>query len=76
MKTLAIGHQPLSTLLEAIKGGEEVLLTSGNQPVAKVTPVSNPAAKRPHPQPGCLKGTFVMAPDFDEPLEEFKEYME
>lgn len=26
------------------------------------------------PQPGSLKG-FWMAPDFDEPLEDFKEYM-
>lgn len=26
------------------------------------------------PQPGCLKG-FWMAPDSDEPLEDFKEYM-
>ncbi len=24
---------------------------------------------------GCAKGMFVMAPDFDEPLEDFKEYM-
>ncbi len=27
------------------------------------------------PRPGSLKG-FWMAPDFDEPLEDFKEYME
>jgi hypothetical protein len=27
------------------------------------------------PQPGSLKG-FWMAPDFDEPLQDFKEYME
>jgi hypothetical protein len=27
------------------------------------------------PEPGSLKG-FWMAPDFDEPLEDFKEYME
>lgn len=27
------------------------------------------------PRPGCMKG-FWMAPDFDEPLEDFKEYME
>ena len=27
------------------------------------------------PQPGSLKG-FKMAPDFDEPLEDFKDYME
>jgi antitoxin (DNA-binding transcriptional repressor) of toxin-antitoxin stability system len=75
MKTVAIGPQPLSTLLDAIKKGEEVMLTSENKPVAKVTPVPNPPAKRPHPQPGCLKG-FWMADDFDAPLEEFKEYME
>jgi hypothetical protein len=24
---------------------------------------------------GCGKGFFTMAPDFDEPLEEFKDYM-
>ncbi len=24
---------------------------------------------------GCAKGTFVMSSDFDEPLEDFKEYM-
>jgi len=27
------------------------------------------------PQFGCAKGTFKMAIDFDEPLEDFKEYM-
>ena len=29
-----------------------------------------------HPKAGCMKGTFTMDPDFDEPLEDFKEYME
>jgi len=29
-----------------------------------------------HPKAGCMKGTFKMSPDFDKPLEEFKEYME
>ncbi|MBW8049247.1 MAG: DUF2281 domain-containing protein [Cytophagales bacterium] len=24
---------------------------------------------------GCLKGTFIMSDDFDEPLEDFKDYM-
>lgn len=27
------------------------------------------------PQFGCLKDTFQVAPDFDEPLDDFKEYM-
>ncbi len=29
-----------------------------------------------HPKAGCMKGTFTMKPDFDEPLEDFKEYMQ
>ena len=28
-----------------------------------------------HPQPGCMKGTFEMHDDFDEPLEDFNDYM-
>ena len=77
MKTLAISNEPLSVLLIEINKGQEVMLTSNNQPVAKVVPMpTNSETNRPHPQPGCLKGTFKMAPDFDAPLEEFKEYME
>jgi hypothetical protein len=29
-----------------------------------------------HPKAGCMKGTFIMSPEFDEPLTDFKEYME
>lgn len=28
-----------------------------------------------HPVSGCMKGTFKMKVDFDEPLEDFQEYM-
>jgi hypothetical protein len=28
-----------------------------------------------HPKAGCMKGTFVASPDFDDPLEDFKDYM-
>ncbi len=34
-----------------------------------------PLTKKAAPKAGFLKGTFVMSPDFDEPLEDFKEYM-
>ena len=34
-----------------------------------------PKKSKKHPQPGCMKGTFVMHDDFDEPLEDFKDYM-
>ena len=36
---------------------------------------STDEAERTVPKPGSLTG-FWMAPDFDEPLEDFKEYME
>jgi antitoxin (DNA-binding transcriptional repressor) of toxin-antitoxin stability system len=50
-----------------------VILTENQQPVAKLI------AARPSPERrlGTLKGTVLyMAPDFDAPLEDFKEYME
>jgi len=28
------------------------------------------------PKAGCMKGTFKMSDDFDEPLNDFKKYME
>jgi len=35
----------------------------------------NQEKKRRKPKFGCAKGMFIMSPDFDEPLEDFKEYM-
>ncbi len=34
-----------------------------------------PKEQKRKPKFGCAKGTFKMATDFDEPLEDFKEYM-
>lgn len=42
--------------------------------VATLEAASTPAPRAPF-KFGCLKG-FWMAPDFDAPLEDFKEYME
>ncbi len=28
-----------------------------------------------HPKAGCMKGVFKMSADFNEPLEDFKDYM-
>ncbi len=41
--------------------------------ISKKTQKKNSGKK--HPKAGCMKGTFKMSPDFDEPLDEFKEYM-
>jgi hypothetical protein len=34
-----------------------------------------PQSSKIHPKAGCMKGTFQMSPDFNEPLDDFKEYM-
>lgn len=64
----------LSRLLDEVAGGETVYITKHGKRVAELrppTPKKHTKAKR-----GCAKGPgFYMAPDFDEPLEEFKEYM-
>lgn len=44
---------------------------------AELEPVAPIKAKSPDLKGfGCLKGKIWMSPDFDEPLEDFKDYME
>ena len=46
--------------------------TEGGQPDQTLQPQQGKKALKA----GFLKGSFVMADDFDEPLEDFKEYMQ
>ncbi|MEH1887022.1 type II toxin-antitoxin system Phd/YefM family antitoxin [Nostoc sp.] len=71
--TLAEASQNLPDLIEAALGGEEIIIIKDNQPLVKLTPVSPLKHRR---QPGSAKGLITISDDFDEPLEEFKEYME
>jgi antitoxin (DNA-binding transcriptional repressor) of toxin-antitoxin stability system len=73
--TLEEAQASLKELIKKLAPGEEIVITENQQPVAKLI------AERPshpaRPAPGLGKGSILyMAPDFDEPLEEFKEYME
>lgn len=63
-------HLPLPVELQ--RGQVRVTATLEPAPAA-VAPESE--EKRVTPKPGSLTG-FWMAPDFDAPLEDFKEYME
>jgi antitoxin (DNA-binding transcriptional repressor) of toxin-antitoxin stability system len=76
MKTYALNPQipPLAELVEQAKQGEEIVLTEQNRPVARLVAVVAPS--RPRPKAGTLKGKIRLSPDFDEPLDDFKEYME
>jgi antitoxin (DNA-binding transcriptional repressor) of toxin-antitoxin stability system len=65
----------LPEVIRNLAPGEEVVITENQQPVAKL--VSQRPARPPRPAPGLGKGSILyMAPDFDEPMEEFKEYTE
>jgi prevent-host-death family protein len=58
-----------SELIQRAMLGEEVIVTKENKPVVKIVPLK--PVKR---KPGTGKGIW-MAPDFDEPLDDFREYM-
>ena len=63
----------ISKVLDLAIKGEEIVITQDNKPVAKILairPVLR-SLKR-----GSAKGKVWMSDDFDEPLEDFKEYME
>jgi antitoxin (DNA-binding transcriptional repressor) of toxin-antitoxin stability system len=63
----------LKELMEAAINGEEVILLNGDRPAIKLTPIGK---IRPDRKPGSAKGLIWVSDDFDEPLEEFQEYME
>lgn len=64
-------------LLSKMKAGEELTIVADNQPIAKVIPISDqPVGQRKRRQAGLSNSVAWMSPDFNEPLEDFKEYME
>lgn len=70
---LSDASQQLPDLIEAVLNGEEIVILKGDRPVVQLTPIE-PMPKRR--QPGSAKGLVWISDDFDEPLEEFKDYME
>lgn len=73
--TVQEAQATLSELIHNLKPGDEVVITDNDQPVARlVSAEQQPKVPR---QPGTLRGTVkYMAPDFDAPLDDFREYME
>jgi len=67
----------LKEIIHQLSPGEEVVITENQQPVAKLVSEQPSKAKRLRPGPGVCKGEILyMAPDFDAPLDDMKEYME
>jgi prevent-host-death family protein len=55
----------LSTLLEQVAGGEDVIIARAGVPVARLVPMVLPVAQRPL---GTEQGNITFADDFDAPL--------
>ncbi|MCI0625033.1 MAG: type II toxin-antitoxin system prevent-host-death family antitoxin [Acidobacteria bacterium] len=68
----------MAALVEEVKRGEEIVLTDHERPVARIVAPQNVTAGNGSVRPrfSCLAGKIHLAPDFDEPVEDFKEYME
>jgi len=67
----------LPEIIGKLAEGEELIITENQQPVARLVGelTKPPAASRPGP--GLCKGMITyMAPDFDAPLDDLKEYMQ
>lgn len=65
---LAEAKARFSELVQKAMLGEEVIVAKENKPVVKIV-----ALKPVKRKPGTGKGIW-MAPNFDEPLDDFKEY--
>jgi prevent-host-death family protein len=65
----------LSRLLDQVQEGGVVYITRHGKPVARLMPPEPESTQKA--EFGCAKGNpgeFYMAPDFDQPLEDFKAY--
>lgn len=63
----------IETLIQTALEGEEVIITRNDEPVLKLVPISKSNIRR---KAGSAKGMISIADDFDEPLEDFRDYMQ
>lgn len=61
----------LPELIEAVAGGEEVIITRSDGALFKIVPFS---AEEVRPKFGSAKGLIKLSDDFDAPLADFETY--
>ena len=74
--TLDEAQAKLKDLVHQLVPGDEIIITENQQAIARIVSEQTREVKQ-RPAPGMFPESIVcMPPDFDAPLEEFKEYME
>jgi len=75
MQTVALekAQATLADLIKQVADGEEFTITQNGQPKAKLSAV--PSYHRAQARAGSLPGGIWLSPDFDAPLDDFKDYM-
>jgi antitoxin (DNA-binding transcriptional repressor) of toxin-antitoxin stability system len=63
----------LASLFQTALNGEVIIITQNGQPVLKLAPIIQSKKRR---QSGSARGLISMSDDFDQPLEDFREYMQ
>ena len=71
--TLAEAQAQLPEVIHRLQTGDEIVITEGNQVVAKIVGERRPLGRRPEPRLG--KGMITIVAEDDEHLKDFKEYM-
>lgn len=72
--TIQEAQTRLLELIHRLTPGEEFIITENDQPAARLVPTAPKPAKRP-PRFGALRGTVLSMEHFDDPLDDFNEYM-
>ena len=65
----------LAQLVDAALNGEEIVIIKDDQLAVRLNSFERMPVKQ-RPNFGSAKGLLIMSDDFDDPLEDFKEYME
>lgn len=71
--TVAEAQAQLPEVIHRLQAGEEVVITEGDQIVAKIVGDRGPLRQRP--EPGLGRGMITINAEDDEHLKEFEEYL-
>jgi len=69
---IAAAKARLSELVDRAIAGEEVIIARDNKPLLRLAPVHDPSKVL---KPGSARGRIWMSDDFDDPIDDVKEYM-